>query len=142
MKHRGLAKPVMKSKAPEVIPEKPAPSPSDYEPGWYVSRASRNLVRDELARKTIEPEDVPFIFEMARTISKLFNRTLPSVYDMQAAVMMKDRQKVQELAEGTKEMTLRRPEAGLQSDEELKDLWKSVAEVLVQRHPHADPPGV
>jgi hypothetical protein len=139
MKHRGLAKPVMKETAPK---EKPVPPPANYEPGWYVSRASRNLIRDELARKTICTDDVPFIFETARTISKLFNRTLPSVYDMQAAVMMKDRQKVQELAEGTKEMTLRRPEAGLQSDEELKDLWKSVAEVLIQRHPQADPPGV
>ena len=132
MKQGKLAKLTMKQ-----APIDPAPSTATkpiYTPGWYVSRASNSLIRDKLKTGAIIDSEVPFIFEMTQLISKLFERTMPTVYDVQAAVIMKNIEQVRKIAEGTEEMTLRRPEAGLQSDVDLKDLWKSVAEVILQRH--------
>ena len=134
MKQRGLAKPIMKepSTTPPEAPKKK--EELDFNPGYYVSNVSRQLIDGELEKGSIKHDDLTFILRTAKIVSQIFSMQQPTFYDIVVALQMKNPENIRAIAEGTVEMDVFRPEFGKkikQPRPERVARWKNVATILL-----------
>lgn len=135
-KQRGVAKPIMKQSAPQPVLEAKQ-EPEDYNPGFYVSRASRRFVTQQVEAGKIDSSELPLIYEFAMFVSNIFNRPMPSLSDVEVGVQLRNLETVQEIVAGTKTLDILRKEAVsmeiMPKNERIK-LWKRVSEIVLQRY--------
>ena len=137
---RNVARPVIRNRtfagpAPSIIEQEPLQA-KDYDPGFYVSAASKRFVTSEIDAGRVTAEELPVVYEIALYISNIFNRPLPSLSDVEVAVKMRNVQNVKDIAEGRETLDVLRKEIGpgevIPKAERIK-LWKKVSEVVMEK---------
>jgi hypothetical protein len=127
---RSAAKP----KPVATIRKKPElPEEEEYNPGFYVSEPSKDLVKSLLESGDLTKQELPFIWELAVKIAPLFGRKHPTVSDVEAAARFRTLEFIREVASGEKQLDIERKKTTIPTpkQERLK-IWNRVAVLLVE----------
>lgn len=142
---RAVAKPIMKTSSNKILPlitTQKNETIADYQPGFYVSQASKRFVSLQIDNKVITLEELPTIYEMAFIISNLFGRPSPTLSDVEIAIQYKNMDTVKKIASGEQELDLVRREASslkIIAKKERLEFWKIVATRLVEEFSKSHP---
>ena len=106
-----------------------------FDPGFYLSENSKTLIREYIKNGVISNKELPFIFETSLVISDMFDRMLPTLSDIEAAINLGSLDQIKRIASGEEVMTdISRKETGHQpiTSSQAAAMWKEVASVVAQ----------
>jgi hypothetical protein len=155
---KALAKPVMKTKAePEPAKagmttapartfagpmsfEVPEETLDDYNPGFYVSVASKRFLNEEIKAGKITRDEIPFLFEISMLACNIFGRPAPSLSDVELAVMMRSVENLTNIVKGTAilDVTSRMTMQPM-STKDRRTFWQKVAEAVLEKYEEKHP---
>ena len=117
------------------LPERPAED-EDYDPGFFVSRVTRRNVAQQVADGKIKNEEVPFLYQIGKTVAEIFDRPSPTSSDLEVAFEFRNVETMRQIAEGKKDVTIVRSDPNSLQVIPMKErilLWRRIAEVVLQK---------
>ena len=115
----------------------PYAPPKVYRPKFYVSQASQRYVAFEVEKKNLTEDEVPFLYDLAFVIGKVFNRPTPTVSDVETAVKLRTLDNAKKIADGEIELDIIRNEIRTMEVMPKKErilFWRTVAGRVLEEY--------
>ena len=112
----------------------------EYEPGYFVSTATKRYISGLVTGNQITRDELPLIYEFAQLAATVFKRQ-PTISDFELAVQFKDLEGLRDVAAGKEKVSIERKDntgAPINPREATK-IWQQVAGRVLDAYEIAHP---
>jgi hypothetical protein len=117
-------------------PGRPASETRDvdvYQSSFYISKVSQKALRDAVTAQAISEAEVPVVLQIAKVIGSCFDRSTPTVSDVEIALDFRSLERVRQIASGEVQCAVVRLDPTnreLLPRKKLLEMWRKVAGVV------------